>query len=121
MVVETVDSLELRRRLTGVKFTVLSARTGISYKRIWRFFRDTGPLTRQEMARVEAALWETGGESDTSTNAPEHARITDAGSPSGPSHEGLADRNDEAQEVPMAEEEPAQDAGPRNTEPGSPE
>lgn len=51
-----LDRLELTRRLSGIKFTTLAERTQISYKRLWRFFREDGPLTRQEMVRVEAVL-----------------------------------------------------------------
>lgn len=54
--VESLDSLELRRRVSGLKFTELSRRSGISYKRLWRFFRDDGPLTRIEMQRLDTIL-----------------------------------------------------------------
>lgn len=51
-----LDSLEQARRLSGLKFTTLSQRTGISYKRLWRFFREDGSLSRLEYARLQEAL-----------------------------------------------------------------
>lgn len=62
MVANAPDSIERNRRLTGLPLTKLAEQADIPYKRLRRFFREDGPLTRVEMARLGTILDKAAGE-----------------------------------------------------------